>query len=168
MHCLVKKYLTSWIFYLARELSQYLLTLSNCYSECKVLLWDFYTIRNTLVWLFLNITVLKVNDYCCVVMDHCYFEVSMDPYLWTVYSNALTHYLPTVVHYTVFLHSHTSSCFCVFRCLLTLFRELQSNNSFFTTHQMFCVLISCLLKIVVLSQIHHSLCHSSFYCWTCN
>jgi hypothetical protein len=63
-------------FYLECEWSQYS-TPSDCHSDCKVLLWDLYTIRNTLVWLFLNITVLKVKDYCCVVRDHCYFEVSI-------------------------------------------------------------------------------------------
>jgi len=34
-------------------------------------------------------------------------------------------YLPTVVHYTVFLHFNVSSCYYVFRCLLT-----QSSGNF--------------------------------------
>ena len=37
----------------------------------------------------------------------------------------------------------------------TIFRELQSNCSSFTTHQILSALTSCLLKSVVLSQIYH-------------
>jgi hypothetical protein len=62
----------------------------------------------------------------------------------------LSFHLPTVVHYTMFLHSHISSCFYMFQCLLT-----PTSGSFNPTVVLsqyikwWCVLTSCLLKTVV-------------------
>jgi hypothetical protein len=97
-------------FYLACELSQYLLALADCHSECKVLLWDLYTIRNTLVWLFLNTTVFEINDYCCVVRDLCYFKVSVCTLVFEQF---------IVLHYPV-IYQLSCTTVCFFTRILVL------------------------------------------------
>lgn len=158
MHCLVKKYLASWIFIwhvnwgsICWPFLIAIVSVRFCYET--------YTTRNTLVWLFLNITLLKVNDYCCVVRGHCYFKVSI---CIRIFEQFIVLHWPVIYQLlctTLCFFTHILVLLCVSVLVKTIFEELQSNNSSFTTHHMFCTLISCLLKIVVLSQIHHSLCH---------
>ena len=71
-------------------------------------------------------------------MDFCWHECTM-------------FYLTTVMLYTLFLHSHISSCCHTFRCLLTPSSVSFNPNTVPSQHiTCLCALISCMLIIVLL------------------
>lgn len=83
---------------------------------------------------------------------------SAGSYSTTAQHNSITSYhtscLPTSMNCTVFLHSHISSSSYTFHCIL-----MPSSGSLTTTTvcseqiRCLCILISCMLKIVVYSQL---------------